>query len=1033
MNVFVGSARGWYCTLLCSLMILCGSTQADEIPDANQQEFESREEYILWFYYHGKVVNQIMAKFKPGIEPRPRALIAATKAKELSGFLGRNLTPIELMSGDDWQMLQLDERMTQAEVEELCKKLRQHPDIIYADPNGSVFTNSVASDPRFQEQWSLGAGVGSANVQKAWDLTTGSANGVVAVIDTGIVSHEDIDGGRVLVGYDFISDPSVANDGDGRDGDATDAGTWITQAEHDGQGIFSGCTVGPSLWHGTHVAGVVAASANNSKGIAGIDWSAKVLPVRAIGKCRGDSRDIIEAIKWAAGVNEAIAGVTRSNSSPARVINLSLSGSGSCIPALQEAIDKATAKGALVVASAGNKGVSGSFYPANCQNVLTVVATDKVGNRAPFSNFGSSSSMVSAPGVDILSTVNPGTTTPTAGSAYAAYAGTSQAAAIVSGIASLMVAVKPELTPFEIRQMILGTAKPFSVGSYNIGDCGAGSCGRGLVDAAAAVTRAMAHQTCGEPYCDLVTPDGDVFSRRWVSSGWAAYQAPYTDTHHTLVGLTALGDGLLEILFKREGAQLVAYSVGSGDDGGYSPQIGPPQARTYTPVRNPFFDDVKSLLGVLNGSWTSSTQIAIKDDGSVWMWGDTGCKPTFYSGKPPEEAYDLPYENCYAGSIPAKEEVTLYFPPQIGPILVLRAPKMVPNLPPIKKVANDGFYFVAITEEGRLWVWGWDWAENSYPFPPTLTLPYPYTDWRYVRFYSAVEVPEIQDVNQIAVYGGVNTILKNDGTVWRWGGTDLLHRDLHQVNVDRVVSLAGNGQLVLRQDGSLVDIGYNEWDKEGTPVTVVQSGVVYAASNSSTVMRGNGTVTDLSYSNATKDWYISDLMGVDGEGTFNVAMNDTAQTDLHVGISGTAAVISVGQSVGLDVSISNMGRDVATNSVVSIATQPGLRIVTLPPGCTLSGNIARCDLGNLGSNSSYSLTFQAEGVVAPDVATVMAFASSDRYDFDLTNNTAGLSVNVDEFVGGGGGEMGDVPIPLWAIVALGAGLTGSLARRQPAT
>ena len=147
-------------------------------------------------------------------------------------------------------------------------------------------------------QWDMGSGYG-VDATTAWDTTTGSAGTVVAVLDTGITTHSELTG-RVAAGYDFISDTATANDGNGRDADPSDPGDWVTQAESDA-GSLAGCPVGNSTWHGTHVAGTIAALGNNGTGVAGLAWGARVQPVRVLGKCGGWSSDIAAAIRWAAG------------------------------------------------------------------------------------------------------------------------------------------------------------------------------------------------------------------------------------------------------------------------------------------------------------------------------------------------------------------------------------------------------------------------------------------------------------------------------------------------------------------------------------------------------------------------------------------------------------------------------------------------------------------------------------------------------------------------------------------------------------
>ena len=292
----------------------------------------------------------------------------------------------------------------------------------------------------FGRQWALTDPIGGINAPAAWDLQIGSAGVTVAVLDTGITQHPEL-AGRVLPGYDFISDPSMANDGGGRDNDPSDPGDNTGDNE-----CGDGAPGEPSSWHGTFVSGLIAANTDNGVGIAGVDWNAKILPVRVLGRCGGTFDDIAAAILWAVGVPVAGAPL---NPNPARVINLSLGGQSSCPQAIQDAINVALAQGVVVSIAAGNDSINVSmFAPANCAGVITVGASTRQGDRASYSNFGIRVD-VSAPGGDgnqadwILSLSNDGTSGPR-GPAYAIGIGTSFAAPHVAGVASLMLARKRE-------------------------------------------------------------------------------------------------------------------------------------------------------------------------------------------------------------------------------------------------------------------------------------------------------------------------------------------------------------------------------------------------------------------------------------------------------------------------------------------------------------------------------------------------------------------------------------------------------------
>jgi serine protease len=319
----------------------------------------------------------------------------------------------------------------------------------------------------------------------AWDQSTGRGV-VVSVIDTGYRPHADLLS-NLVAGYDFIADAAIANDGGGRDADASDPGDFVTAAEST-SGVFRGCGAYNSSWHGTHVAGTVAGVANNASGITGVAYGARLQPARVLGKCGGYTSDIAAAIIWAAG--GPVSGVP-TNPTPAKVINLSLGGGGGCGTTLQNAINTARARGAVVVVAAGNSSTSAAnFSPANCSGVITVSSVGRGGARAYYSNYGANVD-VAAPGGDmstgyangILSTLNTGATTPGADT-YAYYQGTSMAAPHVAGVVALMRARNPSLTPDEIEARLRSSARRFP------GSCS--GCGTGIVDAQAAVTAAAA-------------------------------------------------------------------------------------------------------------------------------------------------------------------------------------------------------------------------------------------------------------------------------------------------------------------------------------------------------------------------------------------------------------------------------------------------------------------------------------------------------------------------------------------------------------
>lgn len=383
-------------------------------------------------------------------------------------------------------VLRLPNRLPPAELQQLADRLQALGEVEYAEPDYILQHTRKPSDPRYSEQWHYFDQVG-INAEIAWDRNTGANSVVAAVLDTGITGHADL-ADRIIDGYDFVSDTDFANDGNGRDADPSDPGDWTTSAEATNwKGKFWGCPVADSSWHGTHVAGTIGAATDNELGVAGVNWHARILPVRVLGKCGGATSDIADAIRWAAGL--AVTGVP-ANSNPARVINMSLGGPGACGTTLQNAINDAVSADVTVVVAAGNSNTNAaSFAPASCAGVITVAATNRSRNRASYSNFGSTVE-ISAPGGEtgtsltdgVLSTLNTGTQGPVADS-YAFYQGTSMATPHVTGLVSLLLSINPSLTPAAVLQVIQSTAQTFPTGST----CSTSSCGAGILDAGAAV------------------------------------------------------------------------------------------------------------------------------------------------------------------------------------------------------------------------------------------------------------------------------------------------------------------------------------------------------------------------------------------------------------------------------------------------------------------------------------------------------------------------------------------------------------------
>lgn len=372
------------------------------------------------------------------------------------------------------QVFKADRKLDRVEAAALMRQIAADPAVEYVEVDQLMKAVLTPNDTYYsQYQWDFYEAAGGMNIDDAWNTTNGSGV-VVAVIDTGITSHSDLSA-NIVGGYDFISDAAMARDGNGRDSNPADQGDWYAANE-----CGAGVPAANSSWHGTHVAGTVAAVANNAKGVAGVAYGAKVVPIRVLGKCGGYTSDIADAITWASG--GSVTGVP-ANPNPAEVINMSLGGAGTCSATYQNAINGAVNRGSTVVVAAGNDNMNVSnAVPANCSNVIAVASTTRTGARSGFSNYGTGID-VAAPGSDIASTLNSGTTTPSS-EGYAIYSGTSMAAPHVAGVVALMQAVAPSpMTPAAVESTLKSTLRAFPVSiDRDIGD--------GIVDAQAAVAAA---------------------------------------------------------------------------------------------------------------------------------------------------------------------------------------------------------------------------------------------------------------------------------------------------------------------------------------------------------------------------------------------------------------------------------------------------------------------------------------------------------------------------------------------------------------
>jgi serine protease len=404
---------------------------------------------------------------------------------------------------------------------QMLARLRADPEVEFADPDERRHALAAPDDALFSGQWYLqDAEPAAVNAVAAWDVTTGVPGVVIADLDTGVrFDHPDLRNAaanRLLPGYDMISDPLIANDGDGRDPDASDPGDWVSAADLKNSAL-STCKVANSSWHGTRVAGVLGAITNNQIGVAGISWQGWVEPVRVLGKCGGYDSDILAAMAWAAGMS--VDGVP-DNPYPAQIVNMSLGSVGACAAAYQHMVNELESAGVLVVVAAGNEG-GPVDSPANCPGAVGVAGLRQIGTKVGFSSLGPEVAL-SAPGgncvnvappclFSIETTTNSGTTVP-ANNIYTDEThynvGTSFSAPIVSGIAGLMLAVNGNLSPAQLLARLRAGTQPFPVSSdpavpmchvpKDASDlqttecsCTTGTCGAGMANANGAVLQAL--------------------------------------------------------------------------------------------------------------------------------------------------------------------------------------------------------------------------------------------------------------------------------------------------------------------------------------------------------------------------------------------------------------------------------------------------------------------------------------------------------------------------------------------------------------
>ena len=543
----------------------------------------------------GTVAERLIVGYKSGAAEASSNKAADADAVAKGKEVGENLD-FQRRLGSGAALVDLGEDLTKADVADVISEYRADPQVAYVVPDRLNKPLATPNDTEYSKQWDLYESTAGMNVPGAWDTVTGSGV-TVAVIDTGYVTHSDL-AANVVAGYDFIADTAVSNDGNGRDSNPADPGDWTSAGE-----CGTDSEASTSSWHGTHVAGTIAAVTNNGKGVAGIAYGAKISPLRVLGKCGGYDSDIIDAITWASG--GTVSGVP-ANTNVAKVINMSLGGGGACSTATQSAINAAVNRGTTVVVAAGNSNANAANYsPASCNNVISVAATNRSGSRSYYSNFGSTVD-IAAPGGEtrtaqsggILSTLNTGTAGP-GSETYSYYQGTSMAAPHIAGLAALVRSANSSLTPAQIESAIKTNSRALP------GTC-SGGCGAGLADAAKTVQAVAGGSTGGTTFTNgtaVSIPDNGSAIESSISVTGRTGNAPSTLQVGVDITHTYRGDLVLDLVAPDGSTYRLKSSSSDSADNGNT---------TYS---------VNASTETANGTWKLRVQdVAASDTGRLNSW-----------------------------------------------------------------------------------------------------------------------------------------------------------------------------------------------------------------------------------------------------------------------------------------------------------------------------------------------------------------------------------------------------------------------------